>query len=113
MQKGASTTPLFLCVDGSRSSRVARSAMTVDPRAGPFEPRFARFVLGIEHAEHARRFDEPIVLRDRAARREAFGLQDLVLLQDGVAPDLVAVIALRFHYRVTFAERAFVPTRST
>ena len=34
--------------------RAARgSAVVVDPCAGPFEPRFACVVLGVEHAEHA------------------------------------------------------------
>ena len=105
-EERASMTPLFMC--GVRPA-LAQRWLSIQARIRAA----SRASSSVSNTEHARRLDQLVVLRDRAARREALGLRDLVLLQDRVAPDLVAVVGLRFHYRVTSAARPCVPTCST
>jgi len=77
--------------------------VTIYPRSRPAQPGLLRVFFGIKKTKHARRFDEPVVLGDGTARCIALRLQDIFLLQDGVAPNAIAVVVLRLHQRVTEA----------
>jgi O-acetylhomoserine/O-acetylserine sulfhydrylase-like pyridoxal-dependent enzyme len=102
IMRGSVTLPLRLAQHMStarptaeaRSTRYRGLPVAINPGASPVQTGMLCFILGIEIAENPRRFDKLARPRDRPTGGEAFGLQDGFLLEDGMTPDAVAVIAL-------------------
>jgi hypothetical protein len=86
--------------------------MSIHARAQA-SPALLRHALCIEMTQHAGCLNKLAVLKDGPACGVAFLHQDVFLLQDGMSPDLVAVVPLWLHQRVTSAAVLRESTRST
>ena len=76
-------------------------------------PALLRLSLRVEVTQHSGCLNKLAVLKDAPTCRVAFPHQDVFLLQDGMSPDLVAVVPLWLHQRVISAAVLRESTRST